>query len=83
MTQEDVAKVLHLQPSTVGMYEQDRQMLSLNVVVVYANLFSVSADFCFGYHISMLQKRWVEFRTPPTFAIMLPALHCNKRSVWK
>jgi DNA-binding XRE family transcriptional regulator len=45
MTQEDVAKVLHLQPSTVGMYEQDRRMPSLNVVVTYINLFSVSADF--------------------------------------
>lgn len=44
MTQKDVTKALHLQPSTVGMYEQGRRMPSLNVVVAYAKLFSVSTD---------------------------------------
>lgn len=45
MTQKQVAKSLHLQPSTVGMYEQGRRMPSLGVVVAYAKLFSVSTDF--------------------------------------
>lgn len=45
MTQEQVAGKLNVSPSTIGMYEQGRRMPSLELVVAYADLFSVSTDY--------------------------------------
>ena len=45
MTQAEVAKKLGVSTSAVGMYEQGRREPSLELVVAYADLFSVTTDY--------------------------------------
>ena len=45
MTQAEVAKKLGVSASAVGMYEQGRREPSLELVVAYADLFSVTTDY--------------------------------------
>ncbi len=45
LSQADLARQLHISPSAVGMYEQDRREPSLAVLVALAQEFSVSADY--------------------------------------
>ena len=45
MTQGQVARSLNVSASAVGMYEQGRRTPSLELVVAYADLFSVTTDY--------------------------------------
>ena len=45
MSQKQVARELNLSTSAIGMYEQGRRTPSLELVVAYADLFSVTTDF--------------------------------------
>ena len=45
LKQQDVAKVLNVSSSMIGMDEQGRRSPSLDIVVAYAQLFSVTTDF--------------------------------------
>ena len=45
MTQAEVATLLNVSTSAVGMYEQGRRVPSLELVVAYAELFSVTTDY--------------------------------------
>lgn len=45
MTQAEVAECLNVSTSAIGMYEQGRREPSLELVVAYAELFSVTTDY--------------------------------------
>lgn len=45
MSQREVAKRLNMSVSAIGMYEQGRRFPSLDLVVAYADLFSVTTDY--------------------------------------
>ena len=45
LSQRDVAVRLHMSVSAIGMYEQGRRLPSLDLVVAYADLFSVTTDY--------------------------------------
>lgn len=45
MSQAQLAKELHISPSTLGMYEQGRRVPSLDILLQLSNYFHVSLDF--------------------------------------
>ena len=45
MTQQQLAKELHVGPSAIGMYEQGRRVPSIEMLVQMADLFGVSLDY--------------------------------------
>lgn len=45
ISQKSLAKALHVSPSTIGMYEQERRVPSTDCLVQMARLFGVSTDF--------------------------------------
>ena len=45
MSQAELAQLLKISPSTVGMYEQDRREPSLQTLARLAEVFSVSTDY--------------------------------------
>lgn len=45
MCQAELAKLLHISASAVGMYEQDRRLPSLSMVVRLSRTFGVSVDY--------------------------------------
>ena len=45
MSQREVALQLNMSVSAIGMYEQGRRLPSLDLVVAYADLFSVTTDY--------------------------------------
>lgn len=45
MTQRQIASRLKVSASTIGMYEQGRRTPGLELVVAYADLFSVTTDY--------------------------------------
>lgn len=47
-TQSDVAKLLFVTPSSVGMYERDERIPSSDVLMGYAKLFNTSTDYILG-----------------------------------
>ena len=48
LSQYELAKVLNVSPSAVGMYEQGRRSPSLDTLVMIANYFDVSIDYFVG-----------------------------------
>ena len=48
MKQKDVAKLLNVSPSTIGMYEQGRRDPDTETVIFIANYFGVTTDFLLG-----------------------------------
>lgn len=48
MKQSDLAKVLGVSASTIGMYEQGRRTPDLEVLTKIANYFQVSVDYLLG-----------------------------------
>lgn len=66
MTQRDLARVLNLSPSAVGMYEQGRRQPSAELIVAICREFSVSTQWLltgepytredFGEDLKMLLK---------------------------
>lgn len=45
ISQAQLAKALHVSPSTVGMYEQGRRVPALDILLSMAKLFGVSLDY--------------------------------------
>lgn len=45
LNQQTVANKLNVNKSAIGMYEQGRRSPSLDIVVAYARLFSVTTDY--------------------------------------
>lgn len=45
MRQAELADILHISPSTVGMYEQGRRTPSLSMVVRLSRVFGVTVDY--------------------------------------
>ena len=45
MTQAQLAKVLNISPSTLGMYEQGRRMPGIDTLVKLSDYFHVSLDY--------------------------------------
>lgn len=43
--QADLADLLHISASAVGMYEQGRRLPSLNTVISLCQIFDVTADY--------------------------------------
>lgn len=54
MTQRQIASQLKVSASAVGMYEQGRRTPSLELVVAYADLFSVTTDYLLREHTADL-----------------------------
>lgn len=50
MSQSEVAMILNISPSTLGMYEQGRRVPSLDILVKLSHLFDVSLDFLITGH---------------------------------
>lgn len=50
MSQSEVAMILNISTSTLGMYEQGRQAPSLDILIKLARLFDVSLDFLITGH---------------------------------
>lgn len=48
MNQSDLAKIIGVSPSTIGMYEQGRRTPDLEVLSKIANYFQVSMDYLLG-----------------------------------
>lgn len=49
LTQLELAKILGVSTSTIGMYEQGRREPELNFVMKIASYFQVSSDFILGF----------------------------------
>ena len=45
LRQAELAELLHISASTVGMYEQGRRLPSLNTVISLCQIFDVTADY--------------------------------------
>ena len=45
MSQAQLANLLHISASTVGMYEQGRRSPSLDILIQMSNIFGVSLDY--------------------------------------
>ena len=45
ITQSQLAILLHISPSTIGMYEQGRRTPSIDVLIALSRTFSVSLDY--------------------------------------
>ena len=45
LSQAELARRLHISPSTVGMYEQGRRIPDLNVLIAMSDVFEVSLDY--------------------------------------
>ena len=45
ITQSQLAMLLHISPSTIGMYEQGRRTPSIDVLIALSRTFSVSLDY--------------------------------------
>ena len=45
MTQQQLAKELHVGPSAIGLYEQGRRTPSIEILIQMSNLFGVSLDY--------------------------------------
>ena len=45
LTQAELAEILHISASTLGMYEQGRRQPALDTIVHLAQVFDVSADY--------------------------------------
>lgn len=50
MSQSEVAMILNVSTSTLGMYEQGRRAPSLDILIKLAHLFDVSLDFLITGH---------------------------------
>lgn len=48
VNQADLAKVLSVSPSAIGMYEQNRRGLDANSLLLLANYFDVTVDYLLG-----------------------------------
>lgn len=48
LTQQDLAKLLNVSPSTIGMYEQGRRDPDTHTIVFLANYFGVTTDYLLG-----------------------------------
>ncbi|MFT9496303.1 helix-turn-helix domain-containing protein [Anaerosolibacter sp.] len=48
MTQQDLANLLNVSPSTVGMYEQGRRDPDTNTIKFLSDYFNVSTDYLLG-----------------------------------
>ena len=71
MRQKDVAKLLNVSPSTIGMYEQGRRDPDTDTVIFIANYFGVTTDYLLGKDDKKQQK-------PPdydTIVLTAPTLH--------
>lgn len=62
ITQTQLAKVLNISPSTLGMYEQGRRTPSIDILIKLADYFHVSLD----YLITGSEFADVHLRTPET-----------------
>lgn len=45
LSQSQLARALHIRPSTMGMYEQGRRIPNLDTIIAMARLFDVSLDY--------------------------------------
>lgn len=57
LSQAELAKILKISPSAVGMYEQGRREPALEVLVEMAKLFNVSLDFLVLGKVTCDQER--------------------------
>jgi transcriptional regulator with XRE-family HTH domain len=57
MTQSELAKLLNISPSTIGMYEQGRRDPDTSTVKFLAEFFNVSTDFLLGNSDSTESKQ--------------------------
>ncbi|QEK11653.1 helix-turn-helix transcriptional regulator [Crassaminicella thermophila] len=48
ITQQELAELLNVSPSTIGMYEQGRRDPDTNTIKFLANYFNVSTDYLLG-----------------------------------
>lgn len=56
-SQAELARRLHLSPSTLGMYEQERREPSIDTIVAIAEEFGVSTDYLItGKHSTMTES---------------------------
>lgn len=58
LTQSDLAKILKVSNSTIGMYEQGRRVPDTNTILDLSNIFNVSVDYLLGNDIK--KKRSTE-----------------------
>ena len=45
MSQSQLAKALGVSPSAIGMYEQGRRVLTLDIIIAMAQIFEASLDY--------------------------------------
>ena len=60
MTQEELAKVLDVSPSTVGMYEQGRRKPDNDTLIKIANIFEVTTDYLLGKESYPESKKYID-----------------------
>lgn len=49
--QAELARRLHISPSTIGMYEQGRRVPSIDIMIALSDEFNVTIDFLITGHI--------------------------------
>ncbi|WP_053532488.1 helix-turn-helix domain-containing protein [Clostridium botulinum] len=57
ISQKDLANLLHISPSTVGMYEQGRRIPSSEMLSVIATHFKVSVDYLLGRNDNLISNQ--------------------------
>ena len=79
MTQQQLAKELHVGPSAIGMYEQGRRTPSVEILIQMATLFGVSLDYLItGKEFSAANKE-NNVSTHPTCPRRSHCPCCNKK----
>ncbi|NFO58501.1 helix-turn-helix transcriptional regulator [Clostridium botulinum] len=57
ISQKDLANLLHISPSTVGMYEQGRRTPSSEILSIMATHFKVSVDYLLGRNDNLMYNQ--------------------------
>ena len=76
MTQQQLAKELHVGPSAIGMYEQGRRVPSIEMLVQIADLFDVSLDYL------ITGKEFSGRATTENVAATQPDCRCRSCPLW-
>ncbi|HBJ1651332.1 helix-turn-helix domain-containing protein [Clostridium botulinum] len=57
ISQKDLANLLHISPSTVGMYKQGRRTPSSEILSIMATHFKVSVDYLLGRNDNLMYNQ--------------------------
>lgn len=67
LTQKDIATLLDVSPSTIGMYEQNRREPDISTLIRISEQFNVSMDYLLGREENEIFPSFNELRSDPPY----------------